>query len=169
MAAPGTAPAKFQAQGPLPLPLSQLQFSHPFSLPPSYHFPYHSPSVSPQDTNSPWKPPARKLSLAQQVMSTQAAARNQPPSSSSPSQSASKQPKEDGRDRLQNGTNGVSSNLVPPPSAPPSLMNAVKSINSAQDSLATLRERPLAAPKAEDFDSPYARSAMSTAPGSPRM
>lgn len=63
----------------------------------------------------------------------------------------------------------MSPSLVPPPSAPPSLVSAVKSINSAQDPLATLRERPLAAALAENFDSPYARSAMSTAPGSPRM
>lgn len=86
-------------------------------------------------------------------MSNQAAARN-------PSQNPPHLHKEDGRDHTPNG---APHNTVPLPSATPALVNAVKSLDSAPNHIATLREKP------ETFDSPYARSATSTAPGSPRM
>lgn len=92
-------------------------------------------------------------------MTQAAAARYRQPSSSqaAPRENASQQSK-----------NGHSPALAPPPSAPPTLVNAVQTINDARDPLNTLREKPVAVPK-ETFDSPYARSANSTAPGSPRM
>lgn len=98
-------------------------------------------------------------------MRSQAAAAHHTSSQSSP-----RQPKENARQ--QDGPNGVphgpsvgDPGLVPPPSAPPSLVNALKGINGPPDPLVTLREKP----REHSFDSPYARSANSTAPGSPRM
>lgn len=108
--------------------------------------------------NNHWKS-TKEPSLAKQAMTQVAASRNQP----SQSQNPPNQSNEDGRERP---TNGNSSGLVPPPSAPPALVSAVKSMDSTQSPLATLREKPAAT---ETFDSPYARSTTSTAPGSPRL
>lgn len=101
-------------------------------------------------------------SLFKQVMRSQAAAAHHTSSSQSPP----RQPKENARQ--QNGPNGLTvgdPGLLPPPSAPPTLVSALKGINGAPDPLVTLREKP----REHSFDSPYARSANSTAPGSPRM
>lgn len=101
-------------------------------------------------------------SLFKQVMRSQAAAAHHTSSSQSPP----RQPKENARH--QHGPNGLTvgdPGLLPPPSAPPSLVSALKGINGAPDPLVTLREKP----REHSFDSPYARSANSTAPGSPRM
>lgn len=96
-------------------------------------------------------------------MTQAAAARYYQPSLSQTSSQAT--PRENGS---QQSSNGHSPTLIPPPSASPALVNAVHNINDARDPLNTLREKPVAIPK-ETFDSPYARSANSTAPGSPRM
>lgn len=95
-------------------------------------------------------------------MRSQAAAAHHKSSSQSPP----RQPKENARQ--QDAPNGLSvgdPGLIPPPSAPPLLVNALKGINGVPDPLVTLREKP----REHSFDSPYARSANSTAPGSPRM
>ncbi|KUI67339.1 6-phosphofructo-2-kinase 1 [Cytospora mali] len=68
-------------------------------------------------------------------------------------------------DARNDAVKGRDSGLIPPPSAPPSLVNAVKSMTATHDPLSTLRERP----REKSFDSPYARSTTSTAPGSPRF
>lgn len=98
-------------------------------------------------------------------MTQAAAARYYQPSSSQTSQTSQQQPHENG---AQQPTNAQSPNLVPPPSAPPALVHAINDMKDTRDPLVTLREKPVAIPK-ETFDSPYARSANSTAPGSPRM
>lgn len=95
-------------------------------------------------------------------MTQAAAARQQASSSQTPPQ----QLNEDGRNSIPNYN---TSGLVPPPSAPPALVSAVKNMNVGADPLQTLRDRPAAAVLAQTFDSPYARSVTSTAPGSPRM
>lgn len=96
-------------------------------------------------------------------MTQAAAARlHKPSSSQTPPQHSREQ------DAPQQPTNGHPASLVPPPSAPPALVHAVNNIKDAHDPVTTLREKPVAVPK-ETFDSPYARSANSTAPGSPRM
>ncbi|KAK7724096.1 6-phosphofructo-2-kinase [Diaporthe eres] len=86
----------------------------------------------------------------------------------STSQSPPRQPKENARQQDGPNANGLSvgdPGLIPPPSAPPLLVNALKGINGVPDPLVTLREKP----REHSFDSPYARSANSTAPGSPRI
>lgn len=114
-----------------------------------------------QDTNT--RNPSKDSSLAKQVMTQAAAARQQSSSSQTP---PLQQSNEDGRNHAPHGT---ASGLVPPPSAPPALVSAVKNMHAVPDPSQTLRERPAAAVLAQTFDSPYARSVASTAPGSPRM
>lgn len=137
------------------LPISSLQ-----------HLPYSSPSDRPIATanqtrnyqdKSYWDHPTEpsSSSLFKQVMRSQAAAAAHHSSSQSPP----RQPRENARQ--QDSPNG----LIPPPSAPPALASALKGLNGVPDPLLTLREKP----REQSFDSPYARSANSTAPGSPRM
>lgn len=112
---------------------------------------------------------------------TQAAVAHQQPSSS---RSSSQPSSDDGRSSAPNGVpNGVPNGTgsgsnrlaVPPPTAPPSLVSAVKNLAaSGPDLPQILRDRPAAAALAQAqgqaFDSPYARSGCSsTVPGSPRM
>lgn len=103
-----------------------------------------------------WRQPKEPSPLAKQVMSTQAAEAHQHTTSS---QIPPQQSTEDARHDAIEGRDHA------PPSAPPSLLSAVKSMTATHDPLATLRERP----REKSFDSPYARSAASTAPGSPRL
>lgn len=109
--------------------------------------------------NHNWRQLRVPSPLAKQVMSTQAAADQQ---HTSPSQNPPQQYTEDARN---DAVKGRDPGLLPPPSAPPSLVNAVKSMTATHDPLAVLRERP----REKSFDSPYARSTTSTAPGSPRL
>lgn len=95
-------------------------------------------------------------------MTQAAAARQQASSSQTPPQ----QPNQDGRNNIPDKN---ASGLVPPPSAPPALVSAVKNMHVNPDPLQAIRDRPAAAVLAQTFDSPYARSVTSTAPGSPRM
>lgn len=120
-----------------------------------------------EDYDPSTKKQPKEASLAKQVMSSAAAARQQ----SSPLQTPSSTPaKEDDR---KPESSGATPGLGPPPSAPPTLVNAIKNMNNTEgpDPLTTLREKPqaLASVLGGNFDSPYARSATSTAPGSPRM
>ncbi|KAK7746931.1 6-phosphofructo-2-kinase [Cytospora paraplurivora] len=92
-------------------------------------------------------------------MSTQAAADHSQPSSSQSS------PQQSAEDVRSDTAKWRDSTLVPPPSAPPSLVNAVRNMTATHDPLMALRDKP----REKSFDSPYARSASSTAPGSPRF
>ena len=110
-------------------------------------------------SNSQSQAQSQQSSLAKLVMSTQVAA-SSPSSSSSPKSNPQNGEPASSLNPVIHGPDG----LLPPPSAPPVLAHAFKSL-SEFDGVASLRERhPQPA-----YDSPYARSISSTAPGSPRM
>lgn len=111
------------------------------------------------EENPYWTQPKETSPLAKQVMSTQAAADYSQPSSSQSS------PQQSAEDVRSDTAKWRDSTLVPPPSAPPSLVNAVRNMTATHDPLMALRDKP----REKSFDSPYARSASSTAPGSPRL